>query len=90
MSRPTWETGWAYFVSKAGFHFPNDEWRIASGPPLGYFLARQQHSMKYLTKDQQTVLCVIILLLLTGLAVKTWRAAHPPRDRALPAPVQKP
>jgi len=35
--------------------------------------------MKYLTKEQQKVLCVILLLLLTGLAVKTWRTAHPPK-----------
>ena len=34
-------------------------------------------SMKYLTKEQQKVLCVILLLLLVGLAVKTWRTAHP-------------
>ncbi len=33
--------------------------------------------MKYLTKEQQIVLCVILLLLLTGLGVKTWRTAHP-------------
>jgi hypothetical protein len=33
--------------------------------------------MKYLTKEQQKVLCVILLLLLVGLAVKTWRTAHP-------------
>jgi hypothetical protein len=47
--------------------------------------------MKYLTKEQQTVLCVIIFLLLTGLAVKTWRTAHPPKDRPVSAaPVQKP
>jgi hypothetical protein len=37
-------------------------------------------AMKYLTKEQQKVLGVILLLLLTGLAVKTWRIAHPPRD----------
>ena len=36
--------------------------------------------MKYLTQDQQKVLCVILLLLLTGLAVKTWRTAHPPEQ----------
>jgi hypothetical protein len=35
--------------------------------------------MKYLTNEQQKVLCVILLLLLTGLAVKTWRTAHPPK-----------
>ena len=33
--------------------------------------------MNYLTKEQQKVLCVIVLLLLMGLAVKTWRTAHP-------------
>ena len=39
--------------------------------------------MKYLTKEQQKVLVIILLLLLTGLAVKTWRTAHP-----LQAPAQ--
>lgn len=34
--------------------------------------------MKYLTKEQQIVLCIILLLLLTGLGVKTWRTAHSP------------
>jgi hypothetical protein len=34
-------------------------------------------TMKYLTKEQQKVLCVVLILLLTGLAVKTWRTAHP-------------
>ena len=38
--------------------------------------------MKYLTKEQQKVLCVILLLLLTGLAVKTWRTAQPPKPAA--------
>ncbi len=38
--------------------------------------------MKYLTKEQQKVLGVILLLLLTGLAVKTWRTAHPPQAAA--------
>lgn len=47
--------------------------------------------MKHLTKDQQTVLCVIIFLLLTGLAVKAWRIKHPAADHAATAaPVQKP
>ena len=46
--------------------------------------------MKYLTKEQQTVLCVIIFLLLTGLAVKTCRTAHPPQDPATATPAQKP
>jgi hypothetical protein len=37
-------------------------------------------TMKYLTKEQQKVLCVILFLLLTGLAVKTWRTTHPPKQ----------
>jgi hypothetical protein len=31
----------------------------------------------HLTNEQQKVIAVILLLLLTGLAVKTWRTAHP-------------
>lgn len=50
----------------------------------------RQRRMKHLTKEQQTVLCVILFLLLSGLAVKTWRVTHPPRDQAAAAPVQKP
>jgi len=51
--------------------------------------------MKYLTKEQQKVLCVILLLLLTGLAVKTWRTAHPTQQTTntvseTPSFVQKP
>jgi len=51
--------------------------------------------MKYLTKEQQKVLCVILLLLLTGLAVKTWRNAHPTQQTTntvskTPSAVQKP
>jgi uncharacterized membrane protein AbrB (regulator of aidB expression) len=30
-----------------------------------------------LTKQEQMVLCLIFVLLLTGWAVKTWRTAHP-------------
>lgn len=48
--------------------------------------------MHFLTKEQQKVLCVTLLLLLTGLAVKVWRLSHPPSastvDRA--AEQQKP
>jgi len=36
--------------------------------------------MNYLTKHQRTVLGIILLLLLTGLAVKTWRTSHPPQS----------
>ncbi|HTX22121.1 MAG TPA: hypothetical protein VMD27_09745 [Candidatus Aquilonibacter sp.] len=34
--------------------------------------------MKFLTKQEQMFLCVVLGLLLTGLAVKTWRATHAP------------
>jgi len=35
-----------------------------------------------LTKQQQQFLCVVLLLLLTGWAVKAWRTAHPPLPAA--------
>jgi len=38
-----------------------------------------------LTKQEQLVLCLVLLLLLTGWAVKTWRAAHPPAAASEPA-----
>jgi len=44
--------------------------------------------MKYLTKEQQIVLCVILLLLLTGLGVKIWRTAHPPTTEHGKGPLQ--
>ncbi len=34
--------------------------------------------VKYLTKQEQLVLCIVLGLLLTGWAVKTYRLAHPP------------
>ena len=34
--------------------------------------------VKGLTKQEQLVLCIVLGLLLTGWAVKTYRAAHPP------------
>ena len=42
----------------------------------------QTHAMKHLTKEQRKVLGIILLLLLSGLAVKTWRTAHPPQAAA--------
>jgi len=33
-----------------------------------------------LTKKEQLVLCIVLGLLLTGWAVKAYRAAHPPRQ----------
>lgn len=41
--------------------------------------------MKWLTKQEQIVLCIVIGLLLTGLLVKYYRAAHPPSVVSLPA-----
>jgi hypothetical protein len=34
-----------------------------------------------LTKQEQLVLCVVLGLLLTGWAIKSYRAAHPPAQR---------
>jgi len=34
--------------------------------------------MNWLTKQEQMVLCIVIGLLMTGLLVKFYRAAHPP------------
>ena len=39
-------------------------------------------AMFKLTKQQQLFLCVVLLLLLTGWAVKAWRTAHPPPQPA--------
>ena len=41
--------------------------------------------MKWLTKQEQFVLCVIIGLLLTGWLVKYYRTAHPPLTASQPA-----
>jgi hypothetical protein len=41
--------------------------------------------MKWLTKQEQIVLCIVIGLLLTGLLVKYYRAAHPPVVASRPA-----
>jgi len=38
--------------------------------------------VKSLTKQEQLVLCIVLGLLLTGWAVKTWRTAHPPAPAA--------
>ncbi len=35
--------------------------------------------MKWLTQREQMVMAVVLFLLLTGLAVKAWRTAHPPK-----------
>ena len=41
--------------------------------------------MNWLTKQEQLVLCVVIGLLLTGLAVKHYRTAHPSAIASQPA-----
>jgi len=40
--------------------------------------ARYIAAVKFLTKQEQLVLCLVFGLLLVGWAVKTWRAAHEP------------
>ena len=37
-----------------------------------------------LTKQQQQFVCVLLLLLALGWAVKAWRTAHPPAQSAAP------
>jgi len=41
-----------------------------------------------LTKQQQTVMCAVLLVLLLGWTVKAWRTAHPPRS-APPVPLSQ-
>jgi hypothetical protein len=38
--------------------------------------------VKSLTNQEQLFLCIVLGLLLTGWAVKTWRTAHPPAPAA--------
>jgi len=47
---------------------------MVAGRPVSRYLIR----VKGLTKQEQLVLCIVLGLLLTGWAVKTYRAAHPP------------
>jgi hypothetical protein len=39
--------------------------------------------MLHLTQQEQKVVLVLIFLFLTGLAVKSWRAAHPPNSNLI-------
>jgi hypothetical protein len=41
--------------------------------------------MLNLTRQQQLFLCAVLLLLLTGWAVKAWRTAHPPERHPVSA-----
>jgi|GEM_PF-607222 len=47
--------------------------KVAMTADFGYIA-----TMNCLTKQEQLVLCIVVGLLLTGWAVKTYRAAHPP------------
>jgi hypothetical protein len=53
---------------------PCQDQDIVAGTRVFRYIMR----VKGLTKHEQLVLCVVVGLLLTGWAVKTWRAAHPP------------
>jgi hypothetical protein len=46
--------------------------------PLEIGGTRYIGGVNWLTKQEQMVLWLIVVLLLTGWAVKTWRTAHPP------------
>ena len=50
-------------------------------PFLRWRLFRYIVPVNRLTKQEQLVLCIVLGLLLTGWAVKTYRAAHPPTGR---------
>jgi hypothetical protein len=51
----------------------------------GTLLSRYIIGVKGLTKQEQLVLCIVLGLLLTGWAVKTYRAAHPATPVTHPA-----
>lgn len=53
-------------------HKWNPEHDVCGWRDFRYIMA-----MKWLTKQEQLVVCGIIALLLTGLAVKYYRATHP-------------
>ena len=41
--------------------------------------------MNWLTQQEKTIICIVIGLLVTGLAVKYYRAAHPATMSSQPA-----
>jgi hypothetical protein len=41
--------------------------------------------VRYLTRQEWTVLALVILLMVTGLTVKMYRTAHPPKGPGLGA-----
>jgi len=54
--------------------------KIACSSRVNYYMA-----MFDLSRQQQLFLCVVLLLLLTGWAVKAWRTIHPPARQAVSA-----
>jgi len=42
--------------------------------------------MNWLTQQEKTIICIVIGLLVTGLAVKYYRAAHPVTTSSQPQP----
>jgi hypothetical protein len=54
---------------------------IVAGPPDFRYIS----PVNRLTKQEQLVLCIVLGLLLTGWAVKTYRAAHPAPVATQPA-----
>ena len=85
VSSPARETGRGFFslgtASEQSLSFQPNGFPSESDSPASK--TKNHSAMKYLTKEQQIVLCVILLLLLTGLGVKTWRTARP--TQALPS-----
>ncbi len=58
----------SFFASRGR---PGPEFSLEIGESA--YIAR----VRFLTKQEQMALCLIFVLLLTGWAVRTWRAAHP-------------
>ena len=55
---------------------------IVAGRPFSSYI----NPVNRLTKQEQLVLCIVLGLLLTGWAVKTYRTAHPPAGSDLSRP----
>ena len=58
------------------FPIVNRKSQIVNGIVAGSWDFRYITRVNRLTKQEQLVLCIVLGLLLTGWAVKTWRAAH--------------
>ena len=59
---------------------------LSPGPGMSHYARPRQWMgifMWNLTAQQRRVLCIVILLLLFGWAVKAWRLAHPPARQAV-------